>query len=68
MNERRPFLRFIFPVDGLETPAALAQRFEHMCIRWARESATELGDNRSEPVIDIGMTGILEFDGASDSA
>ncbi len=65
VNERRPFLRFTFPVDGLETPAALAQHFEHMCIRWARERATELGDNRSEPVIDVGLTGILEFDGAA---
>ncbi len=65
VNARRPFLRFIFPVDGLETPGALYDRFTRLCSRWVQERASELAASGSEPVIDIALTGILGFDGAA---
>ena len=65
VNPRRPFLRFTFRVDGLGDPAALYERFERDCARWARESESQLASSDLEPVIDINLHGILRFDGGA---
>jgi DNA repair exonuclease SbcCD nuclease subunit len=62
VNPRRPFLRFIFRVDGLDDPTALYDRFERDCARWARESENVLASSNLEPVIDVGLHGVLRFD------
>jgi DNA repair exonuclease SbcCD nuclease subunit len=61
VNPRRPFLRFFVRVDGLPHPQALYERFEQHCQRWAQEHR-EVVDGAAEPVIDVGLTGVLSFD------
>jgi DNA repair exonuclease SbcCD nuclease subunit len=62
VNPRRPFLRFTFSVDGLTTPAAFYEQFERFCRNRARESGDAL---EREPVVDVGLMGVLAFDAAS---
>jgi DNA repair exonuclease SbcCD nuclease subunit len=63
VNPRRPFLRFTFHVDGLDTPSALHDRFAGHCRQWARDYAdTPMSGDGAEPVIDIALSGILGFD------
>jgi DNA repair exonuclease SbcCD nuclease subunit len=62
VNPRRPFLRFTFNVDGLTTPATFYEQFERFCRSRARESGDALD---REPVVDIGLVGVLAFDDAS---
>jgi DNA repair exonuclease SbcCD nuclease subunit len=62
VNPRRPFLRFTFSVDGLTTPAAFYEQFERFCRQRARESGDALD---REPVVDVGLVGVLAFDAAS---
>lgn len=61
VNPRRPFLRFSFRVDGLSEPTLLYERFDRLCYQWATESRDELEQAGSDPVIDIGMLGVLSF-------
>lgn len=61
VNPRRPFLRYLFRVDGLSEPTLLYERFDRMCYQWATESRGELVQAGAEPVIDIGMIGVLSF-------
>jgi hypothetical protein len=49
-------------VDGLDDPTALYDRFERDCARWARESENVLASSNLEPVIDVGLHGVLRFD------
>ncbi len=63
-NPRRPFLRFTLRVDGLPTPAALYERFERHCQQWADENR-DVVEGGEAPVIDVGLTGILSFDGGA---
>ncbi len=65
VNPRRPFLRFLFRVDGLPDPASLYERFERDCRQWAQEHRATLGRDGNEPVIDVGLTGILGFDNSA---
>jgi len=60
-NPRRPFLRFFLRVDGLPHPQALYERFEQQCRRWV-EQHRHVVDSGAEPVIDVGLTGVLSFD------
>jgi DNA repair exonuclease SbcCD nuclease subunit len=62
VNPRRPFLRFTFSVDGLTTPAAFYEQFERFCRNRARESGDAVD---REPVVDVGLVGVLAFDAAS---
>ncbi|HEY7019610.1 MAG TPA: exonuclease SbcCD subunit D [Ktedonobacterales bacterium] len=62
VNPRRPFLRFTFSVDGLTTPAAFYEQFARFCRQRARESGDALD---REPVVDVGLMGVLAFDAAS---
>src|SRR5262249_22223976 len=62
VNPRRPFLRFTFSVDGLTTPVAFYEQFERFCRQRARESGDAL---EREPVVDVGLVGVLAFDAAS---
>jgi DNA repair protein SbcD/Mre11 len=63
-NPRRPFLRFTLRVDGLPTPNALYERFERHCGEWAAENR-DVVEGGEAPVIDVGLTGILSFDGGA---
>jgi DNA repair exonuclease SbcCD nuclease subunit len=62
VNPRRPFLRFQFDVSGLVDPTALYEQFERFCRQRARESHAETARAGMEPVIDVGLTGVLSFD------
>jgi DNA repair exonuclease SbcCD nuclease subunit len=62
VNPRRPFLRYTFSVDGLATPAAFYEQFERFCRQRAREAGDAL---EREPVVDVGLVGVLAFDAAS---
>ena len=62
VNPRRPFLRYTFSVDGLTTPAAFYEQFERFCRKRAREAGDAL---EREPVVDVGLMGVLAFDAAS---
>jgi DNA repair exonuclease SbcCD nuclease subunit len=62
VNPRRPFLRFTFNVDGLTTPAVFYEQFERFCRNRARDSGDALD---REPVVDVGLLGVLAFDAAS---
>jgi DNA repair exonuclease SbcCD nuclease subunit len=62
VNPRRPFLRHTFSVDGLKTPAAFYEQFERFCRMKAREAGDAL---EREPVVDVGLMGVLAFDAAS---
>jgi DNA repair protein SbcD/Mre11 len=64
VNPRRPFLRFFLRVDGLTTPTALYERFERECRRWADEHR-DVVDGSAEPVIDVGLNGVLSFDNSA---
>lgn len=61
-NPRRPFLRFIFRVDGLTDPTALYERFDRKCAEWAAEHPDE---READPVVDITLSGILGFEYAA---
>jgi DNA repair protein SbcD/Mre11 len=65
VNPRRPFLRFTFPVDGLDTPAVFYDRFRQACEKWAHKQAPRPAESGSEPVIDVTLSGILGFDGGA---
>jgi DNA repair protein SbcD/Mre11 len=62
VNPRRPFLRFTFSVDGLDTPTAFYDRFRQNCAKWVGKQASATAESASEPVIDITLSGILGFD------
>jgi DNA repair exonuclease SbcCD nuclease subunit len=62
VNPRRPFLRYAFSVDGLTTPAAFYEQFERFCRQKARDAGDAL---EREPVVDVGLMGVLAFDAAS---
>ena len=64
INQRRPFLRFSFRVDGVPDPTALYDRFERECHRWARENP-EVTTRAAEPVIDIALSGIMSFESSA---
>jgi len=61
VNQRRPFLRFPFRVDGLTEPEALVRHFEEFC----RRQAQEMKSNGLEPVVEVFLNGVLEFDAGS---
>jgi DNA repair protein SbcD/Mre11 len=63
MNPRRPFIRLAFRVDGLNDPASFYAAFERFCRSHAREAGMA-GEHAlgAEPVVDVGLTGILGFD------
>ncbi len=62
INPRRPFLRFTFDVTGLADPSALYEQFERFCRQRGRERHDELKRIGLEPVVDVGLTGVLSFD------
>jgi hypothetical protein len=62
VNPRRPFLRYTFDVSGIDDPTALYEQFERFCRQRAREQRAELERAGMEPVIDVGLTGVLSFD------
>ena len=61
INHRRPFVRFVFRVDGLGEPALLAQRFEEFC----RHRAAEMSSSDQAPVVEMVLHGVLGFDAGS---
>ncbi len=61
INQRRPFWRFTFPVDGIGDPDLLAARFEEFC----RQQAKQIEGNSLAPVVHIVLKGVLDFDSGS---
>lgn len=63
INPQRPFVRLLFKVDGLADPAALYEHFERFCRTHARErESTPASEPGHEPVVDVGLLGVLAFD------
>ncbi len=58
VNQRRPFWRFPFRVDGLTEPEALATHFEEFCRRQAEETQS----SSEKPIVEVTLRGVLEFD------
>lgn len=71
VNARRPFLRLLFKVDGLGDPASLYEHFERFCRAEARGHGMDYGADGApvaagaEPVVDVGLTGVLGFDSSA---
>jgi DNA repair exonuclease SbcCD nuclease subunit len=66
INPRRPFIRLHFKVDGLTDPAMLYSHFERFCRAEARaRGIADLPQDALEPVVDVGLMGVLAFDGSA---
>ena len=61
VNQRRPFWRFVFRVDGLGEPVLLAERFDEFCRRQAAENRS----SGQAPVVEMVLNGVLGFDAGS---
>jgi exonuclease SbcD len=57
-NQRRPFYRFQFSVEGLDDPAALEEHFTRFC----RQHARKVEAREQPPVVEISLSGLLAFD------
>lgn len=58
INQRRPFYRFQFSVEGLDTPEMLEEHF----IRFCQQHARKVGAREPSPVVEISLSGLLSFD------
>jgi DNA repair exonuclease SbcCD nuclease subunit len=65
-NPCRPFIRLHFTVDGLTDPTMLYSHFERFCRAEARaRGIADRPEGALEPVVDVGLTGVLAFDGSA---
>ncbi len=58
INQRRPFYRFQFSVEGLDDPQTLEEHF----IRFCRQHARKVAAREPSPVVEISLSGLLSFD------
>ena len=61
-NKQRPFLRWSFPVENLDSPEALLARFAAWCQEHQAQAERSAAQFGSAPVIDVSLTGTLAFD------
>jgi exonuclease SbcD len=57
-NQRRPFYRFQFSVEGISDPTALEEHF----IRFCQQHARRLDSKAVPPVVEVSLSGLLSFD------
>ena len=65
VNPRRPFLRFTFSVDGLTDARRASTSGSSASAASAPREIRDALRAPGEPVVDVGLTGILGFDGGA---